>query len=810
MIGQTISHYKILEKLGEGGMGIVYKAEDVNLHRTVVLKFLTRRRKDDPRSTDRFALEARAAARIQHPNVAAVYEYDEVAETSGHGSQSFIALEYVEGETLKERIHRASFPISEALRIFRQLLLGLQAAHAKGIVHRDIKPANIMLMRDGTVKILDFGVAKLSGEPTITATDAMIGSIAYMSPEQITGAVVDRRSDIWAAGIVLGEMLTQQLPFSAEYSEAIMYKILNEAPMDLRTVRDDVPDHLREVYLRCLEKDTAKRFQSVDELLAGLDATSLSPPPPRVRLTPKRWVQLALVILLVAGGMLLHFFHKSPGSSSGQEGALRIGIVPYRNLAVQNDSGQWGYMVQGLLVQKLTGTGGLGIIDPMSFNGFLESSFNGSTVEHTTGQLFDAARSVGLSDIIDGTITAVPGPPAKRYAIHSQVVDASTRNVSYSVDASFSGESDMSAAVDSIANGIRSYFQLHQLEAGRETELNVWYQHGVRNVEALKAFLQASRYIYRIEPGGEPYLRRAIALDSEFVSPRIWLVSTLMGHQRIDEARREVSVLKKLEPSASPFDQAMIAWAEAYVADDLAAQIRTLQYALEYSPDNNILLFSLAIDHYKLKNYEGAITDLKPVIDMRWQYSSAYYLLGACYENLHDYQHARDALESSLSVKPVYKGNYGLLAAITTRLGDTVAASRNESLYLQRSAELGDSASEGYAGIAKMYADDDFYGKGEEFYAKAIQLKSTDPSYHRGRADCLAKLGKLDSAIHEYLAAINLNPKLAVIYPILGDLYERSGDTLSAVKYFEQFLQRDSVSSQAKIIRGHVSQINHF
>jgi tetratricopeptide (TPR) repeat protein len=336
----------------------------------------------------------------------------------------------------------------------------------------------------------------------------------------------------------------------------------------------------------------------------------------------------------------------------------------------------------------------------------------------------------------------------------------------------------------------------------------VWYQHGVRNVEALKAFLQASRYIFRIEPGGEPYLRRAIALDSEFVSPRIWLVSTLVGHRKVDEARQEIAVLRRLEPSASPFDQAMIGWAEAYASGDLAGQIRALQYALEFSPDNNILLFNLAIDHYILKNYDAAIADLKPVMQMRWQYSAAYYLLAGCYESLHDLKRAREVLESSLSIKPVYKGNYGLLAAVTTRLGDTVNALKYEVSYLQRCAELGDSAAEGFAGLAKMYADDELFVKGEEFYHKAIERNPNDPSYHRRFADCLVKLGNIESAKDEYRTAVKLNSGLAEIYPILGELYEQSGDTLKAVSYYREYVRRDSVGDQARKLLDRISRIN--
>jgi len=265
MIGQTISHYKILSKLGGGGMGVVYKAEDTKLHRLVALKFLPPELSFDPAAKERFVHEAQAASALEHPNICSIYEINETAD-----GQSYIAMGCYEGETLKQRIMRGAIAQEEAINIAIQIAEGLARAHEAGIVHRDIKPANIMLTDRGEVKILDFGLAKLKGVTRVTRTGTTVGTAAYMSPEQARGEEVDPRSDIWSVGVVLYEMIAGQLPFRSEYEQGLAYLIINEEPEPLGKHAQDVSPDLVRIIDRALEKKPGARYSKAAEMLADL------------------------------------------------------------------------------------------------------------------------------------------------------------------------------------------------------------------------------------------------------------------------------------------------------------------------------------------------------------------------------------------------------------------------------------------------------------------------------------------------------------------------------------------------------------
>jgi len=265
MIGKTISHYKILEKLGEGGMGVVYKAEDMKLKRFVALKFLPPELTRDSEAKERFILEAQAASALEHSNICNIHEIDETDD-----GQMFISMAHYEGETLKKRIEKGPLKLDEALDIAIQISEGLNKAQGKDIVHRDIKPANIFLTNDGVTKILDFGLAKLAGRTKLTKTGTTIGTASYMSPEQSRGEEVDCRSDIWSLGVMLYEMVTGQLPFKGDYEQAVVYSIVNEEPEPLTAIRTGVPMELERIVNKALKKNYAERYQNVGDLLVDL------------------------------------------------------------------------------------------------------------------------------------------------------------------------------------------------------------------------------------------------------------------------------------------------------------------------------------------------------------------------------------------------------------------------------------------------------------------------------------------------------------------------------------------------------------
>ena len=307
MIGSTISHYHITEKLGEGGMGVVYKATDTKLDRPVALKFLAPHLLRDDEGRKRFAREAKAAASLDHPNICTV---DEIDEADG---RTFIVMAFLEGRPLSERIAAGPLKLPEALSTAIQIAEGLEAAHEKGIVHRDIKPDNVMLMAGsrGLLKIMDFGPAQLAGSSKLTRGGSTLGTMSYMSPEQAEGADTDRRTDIWALGVVLYEMAAGQLPFRGDFDQAVVFSIMNEPPEPLTAVRTGVPKELERIVHKCLAKKVDERYQHADELLVDLQALrrDLEPqasqvsakPAPAKRTSPAILGAVTAVVVMAVG-----------------------------------------------------------------------------------------------------------------------------------------------------------------------------------------------------------------------------------------------------------------------------------------------------------------------------------------------------------------------------------------------------------------------------------------------------------------------------------------------------------------------------
>jgi TolB-like protein/Tfp pilus assembly protein PilF/predicted Ser/Thr protein kinase len=358
MIGKTISHYRILEKLGEGGMGVVYKAEDTKLKRTVALKFLP---------PELVLREAQAAAALDHPNICTVHEID---DAEGH---SFITMAFIDGQSLATRIESGPLEVDEAVNIAVRVAEGLKHAHKRGIVHRDIKPANIMITEDGQAKIMDFGLAKLTGKTRLTRTATVMGTVAYMSPEQARGdSAVDDRTDVWSLGVLLYEMLTGALPFDAETDAGLIYKIIHEDPIPVINHRSDIPASLASIVERAMQKNPQDRYEDAGEVIAELEPVK-------------------------------------SGVMSMQKQSPSIAVLPFVNMSADPDQ---EYFCDGLaeeLINALTQIKDLKVIARTS-----AFSFRGKEVD-----VRDIGRKLDVGTVLEGSVRKA----GKRLRITAQLVD---------------------------------------------------------------------------------------------------------------------------------------------------------------------------------------------------------------------------------------------------------------------------------------------------------------------------------------------------------------------------------------------------
>jgi serine/threonine-protein kinase len=330
-------------------MGLVYRAQDTKLKRTVALKFLPPGLTHIPEVKERFMREAQAAAALDHPHICTVFEFEEADENT------FISLAYIEGQSLKKKIESGPLDLDEALQMATQIAEGLQEAHKKGVVHRDIKSANIMVTEQGQAKIMDFGLARVQGGALVTKEGMTMGTIAYMSPEQARGEKVDHRTDIWSFGVVLYEMFSGQLPFGRDHDQAVVYSILNERPKPLTALRPDIPVTLGSVVNRALEKNLDERYQSMEELLADLKAIAggLEPEGIRARLRKAKLLKRKNVILTAGlAGLCVIVAIGAISLLTGPAGAMdSIAVLPLENLSGDPEQ---EYFVEGMHEELIT------------------------------------------------------------------------------------------------------------------------------------------------------------------------------------------------------------------------------------------------------------------------------------------------------------------------------------------------------------------------------------------------------------------------------------------------------------------------
>lgn len=403
-----ISHYKILEKLGQGGMGVVYKAHDLKLDRDVALKFLPTNLAASEEEITRFEREARAISALNHPNIETIYDVD---ETDG---QKYLVLEYIPGGTLKSKLKQLEsedkcITIDKAWDYGIQIAEALNYAHQHQIIHRDVKSDNILLTESGGVKLTDFGLAKLRGTVAKTRTGSTLGTVSYMSPEQVRGEEVDGRTDIFSFGVVLYELFTSRLPFSGEYESAIQYAILNENPPPIKLLRPEIPQELETIVERCLRKDRSKRYQQMDEICSQLKSVRQQGPEQNSLFRkPKLWRWIAALLAAILSMICLYLFWPRPDAPPAN--SKSIAVLPFKNLS---DSKEDEYFSDGVTEDILTQLSKISDLTVISRTTIMQ-------YKNTQKALKTIGEELHVGVILEGSVRH----SGNRIRISSQLIDA--------------------------------------------------------------------------------------------------------------------------------------------------------------------------------------------------------------------------------------------------------------------------------------------------------------------------------------------------------------------------------------------------
>jgi serine/threonine protein kinase len=598
MIGQTISHYRLLEKLGEGGMGVVYKAEDTKLKRTVALKFLPPELTRDKSAKTRFIHEAQAASALQHHNICTIHEIDETKD-----GRLFICMDCYDGETLKDKITKGPLPVKEAIDIALQVTEGLSEAHEAGIVHRDIKPGNILVTRKGVVKIVDFGLAKLAGMTKVTRTGTTVGTVAYMSPEQAGGGELDARSDIFSLGVVLYELLSGHLPFPGDHDAAVLYGIVHNEPEPLSKYRSDVPDRLLSVIGRALEKDPNRRYLSASDFKADLETirgTLIGPDRlhapgisdgKRPRFVNRRVLILAVLAVVVGSiGTFLFTRTKTP-RTTGLDHALSV--VDFTNL-VDPDDPTISPGITGLVRVGLIESSPVRVISPEYLYDVRRRLFNTTRGPIEAGEALEIARKAGATMLLSGQIGTSGGEEyalwqlvdvgsgksvASQRARGKNVMELADRIVSDAL-AVITNESGLAAeASPSVA-----VLATVSPEAYRYYVVGVLAREESKPVEAVRA------------------LEQAVQIDTTFALALVALSKALRDTGEVTSSRDYAEKAWRLRKHLGVKDRLTLeAWIQATVSEKYQEAFATYEEILTRWPDDREVLEHL-VDGYLFFN----------------------------------------------------------------------------------------------------------------------------------------------------------------------------------------------------------------
>jgi serine/threonine protein kinase/Tfp pilus assembly protein PilF len=650
MIGKNISHYKILEKLGEGGMGVVYKAQDIQLQRLVALKFLPPHVSDNAEEKARFIHEAQSASALNHPNVTTIHGIEESPEGL------FIVMEYVEGRTLKQIIEKEMLSIKKVLDIGIQICEGIAMAHEKGVIHRDIKSDNIMVTPRGQVKIMDFGLAKLKGAPKLTSTGSTLGTAAYMSPEQAQGEEVDQRSDIFSFGVVLYELLTGQLPFKGEHQAAIVYSIINEEPQPVARFNNQVSAKLEDIVFKALAKDKEERYQHIDDLLADLrrERKSLEyvkttqipvtmPPKPKKKLLPFI-IPASIVFIIALIFLVLKPFKFEIGTekkASAEENTLAI--MYFDNMIDREDKGRLGEIVTNLLITSLSESQYMRVVSSQRLYDILKLMGKEGAKVIDKNVASEVANKANAKWMVLGSIVQVE----PRMVITTQLVDVKSGQVKTSQRIMGETKEDVFSLVDTLAAGIKKDLSLPvqgQMEISRPVA-----DVSTHSPEAYRYYLEGVDYCYKFYfSEAEKSFNKALELDSTFAMAYLRLADLKGGEEKKRLAAKAVEYSDKVSQKERYYIKAM----EAYVSGNDAQYLKWLQKLTEGYPEEKEAYLWLGGEYGHLRQPKQAIRCYHKAIEIDPLYKMAYNSLAYAYDQMGDFDKSIWAINKYISLAP--------------------------------------------------------------------------------------------------------------------------------------------------------------